>query len=242
MKEDFIMIKAVLFDLDGTLLPMDQEEFIKAYFGSLAKKLAPYGYNPDTFVPAIWTGTKAMMKNDGSRTNEQAFWQTFAGMLGEQVYNDMPLFEDYYNNEFAAVKNICGFCPEARQVVQAVKDKGFMAVLATNPLFPAVATQNRIRWAGLSPEDFALYTTYENHSYCKPNLEYYKEILSRLGLKGEECVMVGNDVDEDMTTEQLGMKTFLLTDCVINRNGKDISLYPNGGFEQLLQFIDSLQP
>ncbi|MBR5252100.1 MAG: HAD family hydrolase [Oscillospiraceae bacterium] len=234
------MIKAVFFDLDGTLLPMDQEEFIKAYFGSLAKKLVPHGYNPETFVPAVFSGTTAMMKNDGRRTNEQAFWDTFAGILGQQVRGDAGLFEEYYQNEFSLVKNICGFCPQARDVIDAVKAKGLRAVLATNPLFPQVATRNRIKWAGLEPDDFELFTTYENHRWCKPNLEYYKEILSQLGLKGEECVMVGNDVDEDMVTEKLGMKVFLLTDCIINRSGKDISAYPNGSFDELIEFINKL--
>ena len=233
------MIKAVLFDLDGTFLPMDQEDFIKAYFSSLAKKLVPFGYSPDTFVPAIWTGTKAMMKNDGSRTNEEAFWQTFAGILGEHVRGDEPLFEDY-NNEFNAVKDICGFCPKAADVIKTTKAKGFKAVLATNPLFPKVATQNRIKWAGLCPEDFELYTTYEDYSWCKPSLEYYKQILDKIGLKGEECAMVGNDVGEDMIAAKLGMKTFLLTDCLINRGGEDISIYPNGSFDELIEFINSL--
>ena len=40
------MIKTVLFDLDGTLLPMDQDNFVKAYFKNLAIKLAPHGYDP----------------------------------------------------------------------------------------------------------------------------------------------------------------------------------------------------
>jgi len=234
------MIKAVLFDLDGTFLPMDQEDFIKAYFSSLAKKLVPYGYNPDTFVPAIWTGTKAMMKNDGSRTNEEAFWQTFAGILGEHVRKDEPLFREYYNNEFNAVKDICGFCPKAADVIKATKAKGFKAVLATNPLFPEIATQNRIKWAGLCPDDFELYTTYEDYSWCKPSLEYYRQILDKIGLKGEECAMVGNDVDEDMVAAKLGMKTFLLTDCLINRSNEDISVYPNGSFDELIEFINNL--
>ena len=234
------MIKAVFFDLDGTLLPMDQEEFIKAYFASLAKKLVPLGYDKDRLITAIWNGTKAMMKNDGSRTNEQAFWQTFSGIFGEQVYNDMPLFEDYYKNEFSFVKDFCGICPKAPDVIKAVKDKGLMAVLATNPLFPKIATHNRILWAGLSPDDFELFTTYEDYSFCKPSLEYYKQIMKKLALKGEECVMVGNDVGEDMIAAKLGMKTFLLTDCLINRNNKDISIYPNGSFDELIEFINKL--
>ena len=55
------MIKAILFDLDGTLLPMDQDEFTKGYFKLLAAKLAPYGYEPKTLIDTVWAGTAAMV-------------------------------------------------------------------------------------------------------------------------------------------------------------------------------------
>ena len=61
------MIKAVFFDLDGTLLPMDEDEFIKIYFKLLAKRLMPLGYNPDDLIKVIWGGTNAMFNNDGSK-------------------------------------------------------------------------------------------------------------------------------------------------------------------------------
>lgn len=61
-----------------------------------------------------------------------------------------------------------------------------------------------------------------------------------LKLKGEECVMIGNDVGEDMIAETLGMKVFLLTDCLINKNNTDISRYPHGSFPELLSFIQEL--
>jgi FMN phosphatase YigB (HAD superfamily) len=110
-------------------------------------------------------------------------------------------------------------------------------VLATNPLFPAVATESRIRWAGLAPGDFALYTTYENIGCCKPNLAYYAEILRRMALVGSECLMVGNDVGEDMVAETLGMKVFLLTDCLINKDDADITRWPHGGFDDLMAYL-----
>ena len=113
-------------------------------------------------------------------------------------------------------------------------------VLATNPLFPNIATENRIKWAGLSPDDFLLYTTYDNSCRSKPNPQYYTEITEKLGLDPKECLMVGNDVGEDMVAEDLGMKVFLLTDCLINKTDKDILNYHNGGFDELLQFIDNL--
>ena len=110
-------------------------------------------------------------------------------------------------------------------------------VLATNPLFPSIATESRIRWAGLEPSEFDLYTTYENTSYCKPNLDYYRDILKRINCRPEECLMVGNDVGEDMVVEALGMQVFLLTDCLINTQKKDITAYPHGSFEQLLSML-----
>ena len=39
--EVIVMITTVLFDLDGTLLPMDQDRFVQSYIGRMAKKLAP---------------------------------------------------------------------------------------------------------------------------------------------------------------------------------------------------------
>ena len=113
-------------------------------------------------------------------------------------------------------------------------------MLATNPFFPAIATESRIRWAGLAPEDFELYTTYEYCSYCKPNPKYYLEILEKIGVTPEECMMVGNDVTEDMITETLGMQVFLMTDWLINKENKDISVYPNGSYDELLAYVEEM--
>ena len=149
-------ITTILFDLDGTLLPMDQEVFTTGYFKFLAKKLAPYGYEPKSLVDAIWAGTAAMVKNDGSCTNEQAFWKKFAAIYGEEkCQSDQGLFEDFYANEFNAARDICGFNPASAETVHKLKECGYRVALATNPIFPHMATENRIRWAGLVPEETA---------------------------------------------------------------------------------------
>lgn len=234
-------IKVVLFDLDGTLLPMDQDTFIKAYLGGMAKKLAQHGYNPDELVKAVYAGMKAMRTNEGSCTNEEAFWNAFTGLLGEKSKEDTPIFEDYYRNEFQDVKNICGFLPEAKKTVCALKEMGFRVALATTPMFPSIATESRIRWAGLVPEDFEIFTTYENYHFCKPKLGYYREVMEKLGVKAEECLMVGNDISEDMVVEELGMKVFLMPADLINKEDKDISMYPQGDFADLLNYVCTLQ-
>ena len=227
------MVKAVLFDLDGTLLPMDQDEFVKAYFRLLAKKLAPYGYEPDKLVKAVWHGTGAMIQNDGSCTNEVVFWNDFTNIFGEQARAHEPVFAEYYEKDFQQVKNSCGYTPKAAEIVRSLKAAGIRVALATNPVFPAIATESRIRWAGLEPEEFELYTTYENIGFCKPNLDYYREILRRMELDAADCLMVGNDVDEDMVAGKLGMEVFLLTDHLINKSGTDINAFPHGSFDDL---------
>ncbi len=235
-------LKAVLFDLDGTLLPMDNAEFTKGYFKLLAARLAPLGYEPKPLVDAVWAGTASMVKNDGSRSNEAAFWARFTEIYGERALQDLPVFEDFYATDFQKAKALCGCNPKAAETVRAAKEMGLRTALATNPIFPAIATESRIRWAGLSPADFELNTTYENIGFCKPNPAYYQEILKRMDLSPEECLMVGNDVTEDMIAAKLGMQVFLLTDCLINKDEKDISVYPNGGFDQLLACLRETAP
>ncbi len=235
-------LTTILFDLDGTLLPMpDQELFLKAYMKGLAAKIAPHGYDPKQLIDVVLKGVGAMIQNGGTATNETVFWSVFCGALGEDARKDMPVFDEYYRNEFQQVSKTCGCDPRAAKLIKSLKAKGYRLVLATNPLFPAVATESRIRWAGLNAEDFALVTTYENSTYCKPNLKYYEEIMEKLGLEPAECMMVGNDVGEDMVAGRLGMKTFLLTDFLINRVGEDIEKYPHGSFEALESYIDSLE-
>ncbi|MBP3634482.1 MAG: HAD family hydrolase [Oscillospiraceae bacterium] len=234
-------IKAVLFDLDGTLLPMDQDEFVKTYFGYLAKFLAPHGYEPEKLIDAIWKGTAAMIRNTGEMTNEQAFWKTFCGIFGEDAAKDEPLFEGFYKTVFDKVQKVCGFTPEAARTVCRLKSQGLRVALATNPIFPAIATEKRIRWAGLEPKDFEHITTYENCRYSKPNTAYYEDILHILGLKAQECLMVGNDVSDDMVVQAIGMDVFLLTDCLINKEQKSLDNYPHGSFQQLLQYIEERQ-
>lgn len=233
-------ITTVLFDLDGTLLPMDQEIFVKDYFGRIVAKLAPQGYDPKKLVDTIWRGTAAMVRNDGSKTNEEAFWEYAVSVYGDQIVADKHFFDEFYELEFDKVKAVCGYHPAAAEIVHGLKARGFRVALATNPIFPARATQWRIQWAGLRPEDFELYTAYENSKYCKPNPDYYMDILARMNVGAEECLMVRNDVDEDMIAAQLGMRVFLLTDCLINKNDADISRYPHGGFEDLRSCLSSI--
>lgn len=234
------MLKAILFDLDGTLLPMDQDVFTSEYFKTLAKAMAKYGYDPKSLTDTVWKGTVAMLKNDGSTTNAEKFWRAFASALGEKAVKDEPLFDMFYENEFDGIKKICGFDNNAAAAVAAAKAKGVPVVLASNPIFPATAQKKRAEWAGVDPSSFDFVTAYDNSRYCKPNVGFYSDIANALGCRTDECIMIGNDVSEDMVAEKTGMRTFLVTDGLINKQNVDISGYMHGTRAELVKWLDKL--
>ena len=231
------MLKAILFDLDGTLLPMDQEEFTAKYFEALARHHAQYGYDPQKLVDAVWKGTVAILKNDGAVTNAQAFWSVYEKETGESAESALPKFDKYYASGYDDTKAVCGFEPKSAQVIAAAKAVGVPLVLASNPIFPVEAQIKRAEWAGASAEDFSYVTSYSNSSYCKPNPMFYQEVADALGCRPEECLMIGNDTSDDMSAAKIGMRVFLITDYLINKKGVDISQYPKGNVDKLIEFL-----
>ncbi len=233
-------MRTILFDLDGTLLPMDQEQFTKAYLRELGLKGEELGYGAYELVRAVMAGLEVMVTNDGSMTNEERFWEHFLDVFGGEVQAHAEEFDRFYQNEFRRVIHATQPTPLAKQYVETLKDKGYQLVLATNPIFPQAATFERMRWAGLDPEHFALVTTYDNSRYTKPNMDYYRDILKVIGAEPEECLMIGNDVQEDLCAAQLGMDVFLVTDDLINATGEDISHWQQGNRQDLLQLLQNL--
>ena len=224
-----------MFDLDGTLLPLFQDDFVKVYFGLLCKKLAPLGYQPDDTVKAIWAGTKGMVKNDGSRLNVEIFWEVFRDMQ-KGIPDAKPLCDEFYTNEFDGVKSVLKYDVSRRALIDKLKSAGLRLVLATNPVFPTDAFKTRLKWVGLDYSDFERVTDYSNSSFCKPNPEYYKEIMNKLSLDPAECLMIGNNVTEDMAAAQTGMNVFLVPEFLENPNELDYSEFKQGTLEDAVEY------
>lgn len=230
-------ITTVLFDLDGTLLPFNQDDFIHSYFGRLVTKLIPLGFEKDSLLKGVLAGMNSMLHNDGTKTNEEAFWDTFEGLLHINR-NDLDItFREFYKKEFDEVKEVVPAGINRKNIIKELKSKGYQLILATNPLFPKEAVATRLSWIGLSFDDFSYVTTFDNSTYCKPNLEYYKHILATVGKGPKECVMIGNNTLEDMIAEQLGMKVGLVTTNIENQNNYDINQFINGTLEEVVEAL-----
>lgn len=233
------MLDTILFDLDGTLLPMDQIAFVEAYVKQLCRRYVPCGYDKDKIVKALWKGTFAMIENDGSCPNEDRFWNCFDEYLGDTaiIRDTIPAF---YVEEFDAVKEIITPTELSRRIIDVLQDKGYDLVLATNPLFPPVGVQTRLSWVGLNPEDFSLITHYENSTFCKPFPGYYREILQKLGKTPEQCRMVGNNPLDDMSAVKLGLDGYLVTDYLENEKNLPTDGFAQGSLEDVLAWAKAL--
>ena len=230
------MINTILFDLDGTLLPMEGDQFLKDYFDALASHFGDV-YDPELLKGTVWSGTKAMLKNSSELTNEQVFWNQAEQSMKISYESAIDSFTEFYSTSFGQARGATWTNAFAAPVVAELKKRGYTLVIASNPVFPPVATHRRMRWAGLNPDDFELITTYDIFHSCKPNPMYYEEILRVLGKRPEECVMVGNDNQEDMMAEPLGIRSYLVTDCLINRDDAPISCHWNGTFEAFSELV-----
>ncbi len=232
----------LLFDLDGTLLPMDREEFTRAYLPAISAHGAAFA-EPKALAAAIWGGCVDMMKATGpEETLEQVFWRGFTARCGLAQATVEECFEDYYRSPaFDALQNMTPAEPLAPAIVVAAKASGRRVVLATSPLFPRIATEKRIRWAGLNPEDFEHITTFEDYHAAKPHRQYFEELLARLGVTGEECVMIGNDAREDLPAPKaLGMETFFVTNHAILPEGVTPQADYEGVYQDLLDYLRAL--
>ena len=244
-KGNTIMIDTIMFDLDGTLARFTQADFIKVYFAEIGKVFVRMGFEAETSVKAVWYGTKAMVLNDGTMTNTKRFWSAFAefmGIEGERLEAVEAACDSFYTNEFNLVKAVVQPSDIPKRLVRTMAAKGYDLVLATNPLFPPCAVDSRLGWIGLETHDFKLITHYENSTFCKPNLDYYREIFTKIGKSPESCLMVGNNPTEDMCVSALGTETFLVTDFMENETELDISSIRHGSIDDLEEYLMAFPP
>lgn len=202
-----------MFDLDGTLLPIDENAFVKGYLSLIGDYMIKYGYDKKELISDILNWTKLMTINNGEKTNYEVFWQEFAKKYSEEKLADIPEFDKFYVTEFKKTAVFCKPTTLSRQIIDYCKSKGVSTVLATNPFFPKKGIVTRLGFVGLSENDFDYITSYENSCYSKASSGYYSEILNKLSLSPSEVLMFGNSEDEDCkNSAAVGIKSFLVSE------------------------------
>jgi len=207
------MIRAVLFDLDDTLLSNDMNHFLPAYLQLVAQDLAAV-VPPERLVAELLRGTSAMLANrNPEKTLQQAFAEVFFPAVGEAEQRLAPLFDAFYRGRFELLRELTRPRSEAPSSVQSILSAGYLVGVATNPMMPASAVAARLRWAGLPGESvpFALIASFEHFHFAKPDPAFFVEMTARLGLAPAEAAMVGNSLADDIEpAARLGMPTYLV--------------------------------
>lgn len=234
--------KSIFFDLDGTLLPMDIDEFMGAYMAKLGSFMVARGADPQAFGAGMKQGIKAMARHNGDITNEDAFYEAFYECVDKDALDWTAAFMEFYETEFDAIGAQVVPNPAASQALETLARKGYTLVLTTMPMFPQIAVRTRLKWAGVDPSLFSRITSFENSSSIKPHLTYYAENLAAVGLRGSDVLMVGNNTVEDLSALDMGTDAYLVTDYLLDPVDYDLSSVKHGSMEDFARWVEELPP
>ncbi len=231
--------RAILFDLDGTLLRVEMRSFISRYIAGLyacCDDLVEHA----SLQRAMRAGIHLLLETEcGKRSNEERLFTFLAARL--QLEEDLlrTRFAQFLATGIEPLSDAIIEIPEADSLLRCCQQAQIPLVLATNPVFPQVLIEARCRWAGLDLDYFVLCTSLENSYYCKPQGGYFTEVAAKLGVNPKECLMVGNDTSHDLSATDIGMKTWLIDSYLLERDGPTWKPDYRGSHQDLLDFLQN---
>ena len=233
-------IKTVLFDMDGTLLNMGESAFEKEYLKRMVLFLEQRypGYGKD-LVKAVGYGAEMMKVSNGSRTNLEVFWEGFEKASGKTREEIEPVVTQYYQTDFTHIGDTYVPDEDMQNAVRTLHQKGYQLLVATTPVVPRIANDERVRWSGLSDIPWLDVTSFETYNYSKPNAKYFEQICSKYQLNPAECLMIGDSLVKDYPATELGMDFYLL----LNEDSPEAEKQfegKKGTRKELLAYVESL--
>ncbi|MHB8076978.1 HAD family hydrolase [Desulfosporosinus fructosivorans] len=203
------MIQAILFDLEETLINIDTVAFMRNYLGILAPRFA-HLLSPDKFSKQFTKSLEVTRSEPKpGQTNIQTFYDDFSKATGQSIQTLQPIFEEFYESDFPALRCLVQAIPQGVKVVEYAIQQGFLTAVASNAILPLNAMQEHISWAGLTPEHFKIIPALDNFHFFKPQLGFFREVAESLGVKPDNCLIVSGHT-QDLVCRELGMKTFFV--------------------------------
>jgi FMN phosphatase YigB (HAD superfamily) len=230
-------VRAILFDLDGTLLNVEMNAYIFGYAEELGRCFADLT-NRCTFANALMKSAFDLLDSDDeSQTNEEFFLDRMSQRLDISPDIFRARLQIFYSDGLQQLAPLVRPFPLSRRILRHCFDNDFQVVIATNPVFPRPVVDARLDWGRLSGFPFHMVTSYENSRFCKPHPRFFRDILDAFGLQPNEALMVGNDAEYDLPARDIGIPTFLLETCPDSQ--RDSAMRPDfrGSHQDLLELL-----
>jgi FMN phosphatase YigB (HAD superfamily) len=232
------MIKAVLLDLDNTLLRNPDEVFAPAYLALAEDFFVDYaGYK--SMSRSLLNVIRVLLgKRDMQRTNTEIALGIISQAVECEIEALEPMFTEFYQAAYPKLRDCVEPVTTAPALVNLLKQRAISVVIATNPIYPWEAIRQRLVWAGLPDQitDYALVTNADNMHFAKPDPAFYAEVVARVGVEPDEAIMVGDSINNDIfPATEVGLHTYHIIDPDSNKATAEIA--DAGTLQQLYELI-----
>ncbi len=212
------MIRGLLVDLDNTLVGIDVDAFIERYTAAVAARVAPG--QPDRGQAVIAGATYRMLtQRDTGRTNRDRLLEALAAEVGDDAADLWRRLEEASTAVLPTLRTLAHPLPGARETVLEARRRGLRVALATNPIYPRAVIVERMRWAGLDEGDVDHVASLEVSTDTKPHAAYFAGLAEALGLDLAQCLMVGDDPDQDIPDRATPLRVQILAPAPGAREG-----------------------
>jgi FMN phosphatase YigB (HAD superfamily) len=199
------MTRTLLVDLDNTLLRNENSVFIPALIEAFSNALSDL-INPSELPDTFLEGTRAMIDNDQP---DLLLLEVLVDVLARRTGIETSLLKDriykFYADDYRTLKKLTEPLTGARGMMQEAVRRGYRIAIATNPLYPLNAIEQRLEWAGFSSEWFKpdLVASFEHLHFTKPAPAFLAELLAHMGWPEGEVIAIGDDPHNDIRPAQV---------------------------------------
>jgi FMN phosphatase YigB (HAD superfamily) len=232
-------LRALLLDLDDTLISCPMDTFLPGYFGAIGEFMAEL-VPSDVFLPALMAASRVMNKNDGGpRSNEEVFAEAFYPLLPAPEAEVRARAERFYREGYPALRELITPRAAAPRIIEWALSRGLDVVVATNPMFPRTAIEQRLQWGDIDTQGIAWVTWMENCHATKSSPAYYRGILERIGRAPSEALMVGDNWAADIVcSDAAGVAGYWIGEQSAPTPAPDVPLVGRGTVDTFLAALE----